>query len=86
MQLVRRDKTTQIVNQRIQQFDQNVNQAKQQYAEMKQKAKEQAEAAAKAVSRAALWSFFGLLLGAIVSAYAGMWGVNTHPEVKRARA
>lgn len=81
-----RDKTSQIVNQRIQQFDQNVNQVKQQYAEMKQKAKEQAEAAAKAVSRVALWSFFGLLLGAIVSVFAGMWGVNTHPEVKRVRA
>lgn len=80
-----RDKTVQQVDQRLSQLEDNINQAKTQYAELKQQAKEKAEAAAKAGAKVALWSFFGLLIGAIVSTLSGLWGVNTltgHKKIK----
>ncbi|WP_075181989.1 CAP-Gly protein [Pantoea sp. 1.19] len=81
-----RDKTAQVVTQRLNELQANIEQAKQRYAQLKQEAKEKADAAAKAVAKISLWSFFGLLLGAIVTSLSGLWGVNTHPEVKRLRA
>ncbi|USQ51576.1 hypothetical protein NFX37_12685 [Serratia marcescens] len=72
-----KNKTAQLVNQRLDEAEAKINQAKQEYAELKQKAREQA-AAADELSRAALWSFFALLIGAVVSALAGLWGVNTN--------
>ncbi|MBH3270479.1 CAP-Gly protein [Serratia marcescens] len=73
-----KNKTAQLVNQRLDEAEAKINQAKQEYAELKQKAREQAAAAADELSRAALWSFFALLIGAVVSALAGLWGVNTN--------
>lgn len=81
-----RDKTVQEVNQRLSQLEKNVNEAKVKYAEFKEKAKEKADAAAKAGAKIALWSFIGLLIGAIVSTLSGFWGVNTHPEYRKVRA
>ena len=73
-----KNKTAQLVNQRLDDAEAKINQAKQEYEELKQKAREQAAAAADELSRAALWSFFALLIGAVVSALAGLWGVNTN--------
>lgn len=81
-----RDKTVQEINQRLSQLEQNLNQAKVKYAEFKQKAKEKADAAAKAGAKIALWSFIGLLIGAIVSTLSGFWGVNTHPAYRKIKA
>ncbi|MEE3664468.1 CAP-Gly protein [Brenneria sp. g21c3] len=72
-----KDKSVQVVNQRLNDVQANIEQAKQQYADLKQKAREEAAAAASALAHAALWSFFALLIGAIVSALAGLWGVKT---------
>ncbi|QNL02896.1 MULTISPECIES: YrzE family protein [Serratia] len=73
-----KEKTAQIVKQRLDEAEAKINEAKQKYAELKQEAREQAAAAADALARAALWSFFALLLGAIISALAGLWGVKTN--------
>lgn len=81
-----RDKAVQEVNQRLYQLENNLNQAKAQYAEFKAKAQEKADAAAKAGAKIALWSFFGLLIGAVVSTLSGLWGVNTRPEHKKLKA
>ncbi|MFG1173917.1 type VII secretion target [Erwiniaceae bacterium CAU 1747] len=81
-----RDKTIQEFNERMTQLETRLNDAKAQYAELKEKAKEKADAAAREGAKIALWSFFGLLIGAVVSALAGLWGVNTHPVSRRIRA
>ncbi|MFP9229938.1 YrzE family protein [Pectobacterium cacticida] len=72
-----KDKTTELVNTRLQEAEASIEQAKQQYEELKQKAREQAAEAAAAGAKAALWSFFALLIGAIVSLFAGLKGVKT---------
>ncbi|EHD20677.1 MULTISPECIES: hypothetical protein [Brenneria] len=72
-----KQKTAQLVEQRLNDVEAGIEQAKQRYAELKQAAREEAAAAASAVAHAALWSFFALLIGAIVSALAGLWGVKT---------
>ncbi|MEH2920698.1 CAP-Gly protein [Samsonia erythrinae] len=72
-----KNKTTQLVNTRLQDAEARIEQAKQQYEELKQKAREQAAEAASAGAKAALWTFFALLIGAIVSLFAGLWGVKT---------
>ncbi|QTF07663.1 CAP-Gly protein [Brenneria izadpanahii] len=72
-----KNKTVQVANQRLNAIEANIEQAKQQYAELKQQAREEAAAAASVLAHAALWSFFALLIGAIVSALAGLWGVKT---------
>ncbi|MEH0871174.1 MULTISPECIES: CAP-Gly protein [Serratia] len=76
-----KNKTAQLVNQRLNDVEVKINQAKQEYTELKQKAREQAAEAAKALSHAALWSFFALLIGAVISALAGLWGVKTNSRV-----
>ncbi|MCA1179812.1 MULTISPECIES: CAP-Gly protein [unclassified Pantoea] len=73
-------------NQRMNELEKNLNDAKAQYADLKQKAKEKADEAARVGAKISLWSFIGLLVGAIVSAFAGLWGVNTHPEIRKIRA
>lgn len=57
-------------------LEQNVQQAKVRYVEVKNEAKEKAAAASNAAAKAALWSFFGLLLGLIVSVVAGKMGMQ----------
>ncbi|MCS3408469.1 YrzE family protein [Serratia sp. AKBS12] len=74
--IVAKQKTAQLVNQRLNDMQSKIEQAKQRYAELKQKAREQAAAAADVLARSALWSFFALLAGAVVSALAGLWGVK----------
>lgn len=81
-----RDKTVQEVSDRMAQLQSNLNDAKAQYAELKKQAKEKADAAASAAAKIALWSFFALLVGAIVSALGGLWGVNTHPAYRKIKA
>ncbi len=81
-----RDKTAQEVSDRMAQLHSNLNDAKAQYAEFKKQAKEKADEAASAAAKIALWSFFALLVGAVVSALAGLWGVNTHPAYRKIRA
>ncbi|WP_042958847.1 hypothetical protein [Erwinia tasmaniensis] len=81
-----RDKAVEQAKQRFAQLEDNLNQAKAQYAELKQQAKEKADAAAKVGAKVALWSFFGLLIGAIVSTLSGLWGVNTLPGRKKIKA
>ncbi|MCV9879697.1 CAP-Gly protein [Brenneria izbisi] len=72
-----KNKTAQLVNQRLSEAEARIEQAKQQYADMKQKTREQAAVAASAAAQAAFWSFFALLIGAVVSVFAGLWGVKT---------
>lgn len=81
-----RDKAVQEVNDRMANLENNLNDAKAQYEELKQQAKEKADAAARAGAKIGLWSFIGLLIGAIVSALAGLWGVNTHPSYRKITA
>lgn len=81
-----RDQAVKEVNGRMEQLENKLNEAKAQYAEFKKQAKEKADAAARAGAKIALWSFIGLLAGAIVSSLAGLWGVNTHPSKRRVRA
>lgn len=81
-----RDKTVQEVSDRMAQLQSNLNDAKAQYAEFKKQAKEKADEVASAVAKIALWSFLALLVGAIVSTLAGLWGVNTHPSNRKIRA
>lgn len=81
-----RDKAVKQANESIDQLQNKVNQAKDQYAQLKQQAKEKADAAAKSAARISLWSFFALLLGAVVSSVAGLWGVNTLPNGRNIKA
>ncbi|MDI2090846.1 TIGR04086 family membrane protein [Commensalibacter oyaizuii] len=65
---------------RINQLQDRVQQAKESYANFKKEAKERADEAAKTMSRIALWGFVDLLIGAIVSALFGLWGVRTRAD------
>ncbi len=65
------------VKQRLEALEQQVARAKTSVRDMKERAKQQADVAAKAMATSALWSFFALLLGAVVSALCGWWGVRT---------
>lgn len=57
-------------------LEENVQQAKIRYEQLKVETKEKAAAATNAAAKAALWSFFGLLIGLIVSVLAGKMGVK----------
>jgi hypothetical protein len=81
-----RDKTVREVSDRMAQLQSNLNEAKAQYAEFKKQAKEKADEAASAAAKIALWSFIALLAGAVISALAGLLGVNTHPAYRKIRA
>lgn len=80
------DKTVQEVNDRMTQLQGNLNDAKAQYEDFREQAKEKAYEAASAAAKIALWSFIALLVGVVVSALAGWWGVNTHPAYRKLRA
>ncbi|MCP1065717.1 hypothetical protein M5G07_10430 [Serratia symbiotica] len=47
---------------------------------MKQNAREQAAVAIEALSHTALWSFFTLFIGAVISALAWLQGVTTNTK------
>lgn len=65
------------VKQRLNELEQNVDSARARLLEMKEQAKQKADAAAKVIATSALWSFFALLVGAVVSALCGWWGVKS---------
>lgn len=81
-----REKAVNEVGTRLNQLENNLAEAKDQYVHLKKQAKEKADEAAKVGTQIALWSFFGLLFGAIISAVAGLWGVNSHPAYRNIRA
>lgn len=81
-----RDRTVSEVKERLAQLESKLDEAKVQYAELKQQVIDQADIAAHAGARIALWSFFGLLIGAVISSLAGFWGVNTHRAIRKVRA
>lgn len=66
--------------QQINNLEQDLDQAKQDLQEMKQKALEQAEEASKAAARSTLISFFAMLVGAILCAWAGALGTRKTKE------
>lgn len=68
---------TEEVKQRLDSLEHNVETAKGQLEQMKEQAKQKADAAAKAIAKSALWSFFALLIGLVVSALCGLWGART---------
>lgn len=65
------------IKQQLDTLDHNIATAKAELAQMKEQAKQKADAAAKVIATSALWSFFALLIGAVVSAVCGLWGVRT---------
>ncbi len=65
------------VKQRLEALEQNIDHAKAEIRQMKDQAKQKADAAAKTIASSALWSFFALLIGAVVSALCGLAGVRT---------
>jgi hypothetical protein len=64
--------------------EQRLAQWQQTYQQTKQQALKAAEVTADTVSRASLWSFVALLLGAIVAAVGGMLGAPRTPYVRTA--
>lgn len=64
-------------------LDANIQQAKVQYVQMKEDAKATAAAATNAAAKAALWSFFGLLIGLIVTVMSGKFGANRDQTPRR---
>ena len=64
----------------INNLEQDLNEAKQNLQEMKQKALEQAEKATKATATSMLVSFFAMLIGAILCAWAGALGTRKTKE------
>lgn len=79
-----------VVNNYLQQQDQffvkleeNIQQAKVRYEQVKVEAKEKAAAATNAAAKAALWSFFGLLIGLIVSVFSGKMGMQHRIKTQR---
>lgn len=77
-----RQQAVDTTNQKIDQLKDKINQAKQDFADFKSKLKEKMDQAAQAVARIAIWCFVGSVLGAIVSALSGFWGVNTYRKTK----
>lgn len=61
-------------------LEQSVEQAKQDLIVMKQEALEKADKAANRAARSALFSFFGILIGAILCAYTGLFGAKKTRE------
>ncbi|MFD2189320.1 hypothetical protein [Pistricoccus aurantiacus] len=67
-----------IANRWIEQAQQAVDQAQQAAKEARQKAIQASDAIASAVSSAALWTFFAMVLGAIAAAVGGVIGSPKH--------
>ncbi|TKI06323.1 TIGR04086 family membrane protein [Martelella alba] len=64
---------------RLEDMEQNINTLRDEAQQWQEQAKQKAAAAAKAIAKSALWSFVALLIGAVVSAFCGLWGVRaTH--------
>lgn len=61
--------------------DSAYQQAKTQFQDMKQKAKETADKVAAATSKAAIWGFIALLIGAILAAIGGKTGESSEDSV-----
>lgn len=59
---------------RLDQAQQGIEEAREQLQVLEQRAREQAAAASDAIARSALWAFFALLIGALVSGGAGLLG------------
>ncbi len=76
-----RDRAVQDVSERLSEVQANIQQAQQRYELWKKQAAEKAEQMSKAAAKAALWSFFALLIGAIGSTLAGFWGAKTKRDV-----
>jgi len=64
----------------IQNLQQSLEQAKQDWEVMKQEAREKADKATNAAARSALWSFFALLVGAVLCVFAGSFGTKKTQE------
>ncbi|MEH5143178.1 CAP-Gly protein [Enterobacter cloacae] len=80
-----RKKAVQEINYRVNQLENAVDDAEIQYAQFKEEAKAKADEVAHAGAVLALWSFFGLLAGAVVSALTGFCGGNMHPACRMQR-
>lgn len=73
-----KNRTAEVVNQRLDEAQQQIQQAKQQYEQFKQDAKKAADDAAAAAAKISLVSFFALLIGSVVTTYAGLCGVKRY--------
>lgn len=76
---VMRDKqqAAETIKQRIDTQQQNVSHAREDLQRWREEMKQRADKAAAASAKSALWLFITLLLGAIVSAAGGWWGVRS---------
>lgn len=72
-----RDRMVKEVSERLSEAQQHIQQAQQRYEDWKKQAVEQADQ----MSKAALWSFFALLIGAVISTLAGAWGAKSKRHV-----
>lgn len=64
----------------IENLQESIDNAKQELANMKQQALEKADEAANAGGRSALIAFFAMLIGAVISVFAGMYGAKKTME------
>ncbi|WP_336192706.1 CAP-Gly protein [Hafnia paralvei] len=72
-----KNKASEVINQRFTDAEQKIDEAKKNYAELKKQARESADRAAEMAAKISLASFFALLLGALVSTFAGFFGAKT---------
>lgn len=72
----RYQQTVNTARNRFNQIEQQVNDVRQQADQLVDQARQQAARATSAIAIAATWSFFGLLIAAIVSALAGKFGAR----------
>lgn len=77
------DQYTDLINNAIAQgkeqianLEQSIQKAQQEWEAIQQKAKVETEKATNAAARSALWSFFGMLIGAALCTYAGYFGTK----------
>lgn len=64
----------------IQNLEESIEQAKQDWEQMKQNAMEEVDKASSAAGRSALISFFAILIGGVICAFAGMFGAKKTME------
>ena len=64
----------------MQNLQQRIEEARQEWQSMMEQAKVEADKAASAAGRAALWSFFAMLIGAAIAAFAGLFGTRKTQE------
>lgn len=76
---VMRDKQRAVdtIKQRLDTIQQHVSHAREDLQRWREELKQRADKAAAASAKSALWLFITLLLGAIVSAAGGWWGVRS---------